>query len=442
MADTDPQLPSAPIDRLTEPVSRFLHVQSASGIVLLLLTVLALALANSPWSAEFLAFWKTPVGFSVGDFQMLYTLKHWINDGLMAIFFFLVGLEVKRELVLGELRDFRSAALPLAAALGGMVAPALIYLALQRGEPGERGWGIPMATDIAFVVGCLAVLGSRVPKGLRVLLLSLAIIDDIGAILVIAVGYSADLNLLALGLGFAGIVLVTILQRVGVRSVPVYVIVGMGIWFAFHESGVHATIAGVILGLMTPVRPWVDRGLLADMIDQMGDFLHGGDRPDDFDRQAAVKTVARAATETISPLERLETALHPWVSFLIMPLFAFANAGVPFELELLTSPVSLAVIAGLFVGKPVGIVLLSYLAVATGVAKLPAGISWKMLAAGGVLSGIGFTMSIFIAGLALNDDLLSAAKVGILLGSTLAAVLGMVLLLATLPRATAAAAET
>jgi NhaA family Na+:H+ antiporter len=430
----DARLPAEPIDRVVEPVARFLHVEAASGVVLLLVTVAALVLANSPASQDVHSFWNTPVGFSLGAFEMRHSLKHWINDGLMVIFFFVVGLEVKRELVLGELRDLRAAALPIAAALGGMVAPAAFYLVFQWGEAGQRGWGIPMATDIAFVVGCLAVLGPRVPRSLRILLLSLAIADDVGAILVIAIGYTSGLHLSGLAWGILGIGLVMLLARVGVRSVPVYVLLGVGIWFGFHESGVHATIAGVILGLLTPARPWVSEGLLAQFVHKLGGFLQGASWRDMHQRQAVLRSVERAARETIAPVERLETALHPWVSFVIMPLFAFANAGVSIQVGAFTDSLAVAVVVGLAVGKPLGIVLFSCLAVCAGLAKLPEGVSWGILAAGGVLAGIGFTMSLFIAGLALSEQLLDAAKIGILSGSGLCAVLGMALLLWLLPK--------
>jgi len=382
-------------------MARFLHVETASGIVLLLFALAAVVLANSPASERFLSFWQTPVGFSFGSFEMHHSLKHWINDGLMVIFFFVIGLEVKREMVLGELRELRTASLPMIAALGGMLAPAALYLSVQWGQPGQRGWGIPVATDIAFVVGCLAALGRRVPHSLRILLLSLAIADDIGAILVIAMGYSHSLHWWALGCGVLGIGAVILLARIGVRSITVYALLGVGVWLGFHESGVHATIAGVILGLLTPAQPSIGKGLLA---------------------------------ETLSPLERLETALHPWVSFGILPLFAFANAGVPVRAGAFANPVAIAVILGLMLGKPIGITLFSWLAVRTGLSRRPADISWGVLAAGGVLAGIGFTMSLFITGLALEESLQDAAKVGILSASTLCAAIGTALLLRLLPR--------
>lgn len=427
-------LPTVPVDRILKPISRFLHIQSSSGLVLLAFTVAALALANSPVSEGFLAFWQTTVGFSAGTFEIRHSLKHWINDGLMVIFFFVIGLELKRELVLGELKSLRAAALPIAAALGGMAVPAGLFLVLQYGQPGHRGWGIPMATDIAFVVGCLALLGKRVPHSLRILLLSLAIADDMGAILVIAVGYTNGVHLAALGLGLLGIGVVTLMAGLGVRSVSVYTLLGILIWFGFHESGVHATIAGVILGLITPVRPWINERLLVGFFRSVEDFLQGAPAADMHRRQELLRTVERATREATSPVERLEALLHPWVGFVIMPLFAFANAGVQIRTEALMHPVTLAVVLGLVVGKPLGIVLSSWLAVQSGLAKLPDTISWSVLAAAGVLAGIGFTMSLFIAGLALNDLLLDPAKIGVLVASTICGALGMTLLVWLLPK--------
>jgi NhaA family Na+:H+ antiporter len=403
-------LPREPVDRLLDPLARFLRVEAASGILLLLATVAALALANSPWAAGFLDFWHAKAGVRVGGLALDLSLRHWINDALMAIFFFVIGLEVKREVVHGELRDVRAAALPLAAAMGGMVVPAAIYLALQPSGPGARGWGIPMATDIAFVVGCMAVLGPRVPKGLRVMLLSLAIADDIGAILVIAIGYSAGLDWTALGLGVVGIGAVVALARLGVRSVAVYALLGALVWIAFHASGVHATIAGVILGWLTPIRPWVSERRLAGILKEGG---VGG------------RTLEIAARESVSPLERLEGALHPWVGFVIMPLFALANAGVALSPDAFGEPVAVAAGLGLVIGKPLGILAFSWIAVRAGLARLPEGVGWREVAAGGALAGIGFTMALFIAGLALPLDLLDSAKVGILAASAVCAAIGM-----------------
>jgi NhaA family Na+:H+ antiporter len=367
------------------------------------------------------------VQVSFGDLELRHSLRHWINDGVMAVFFFVIGLEVKRELVLGELRELRQAVLPLAAALGGMIVPAGVYLALQAGQPGQDGWGIPMATDIAFVVGCLALLGPRVPHAFRVLLLSVAIADDIGAILVIALGYTESIQLGALALGAVTIAAILVLQRLGVRAIGLYVVAGLLVWLEFHESGVHATIAGVILGLLTPAQPYLSKSLFARMLRRTDDVLHGDWRalPD---RAEHVRSFKRASRELVSPLEYLEHVLHPWVGFVIMPLFALANAGVAISLSDFGDPVAIAIAAGLVVGKPVGIVAFSFIAVRTGLAALPRGIGWGVLFGGGILTGIGFTMALFVAGLALDGPMLDAAKVGILGASVLAAVLGMALL--------------
>lgn len=429
-----PGLPREPIDAIVDPLKRFLHIEATSGIVLLVATLTALILANSALAERYLAFWKIPLGFRIGSFQMKHSLQHWINDGLMAIFFFVIGLEVKRELVIGELQDLRKAALPLAAAIGGMLVPAGIYLLFHYGAPGERGWGIAMATDIAFVVGCLTVLGSRIPGSLRVMLLSLAIADDIGAILVIAIGYTASLNLTALFLGLVGIGVMIVLMETGVRNLAVYFVFMILVWIAFHESGIHATIAGVIFGLLTPARAWISEGRLGTIVQQTGCFLQGEGWSSSRKRYALLRDMEVAARKSISPLERFETELHPWVGFAIMPIFALANAGVSVEISDFTSPVAIAVMLGLLVGKPLGIVLFSWLAVKLGLARLPEGISWGVIAGGGFLAGIGFTMAIFIASLALEGNLLDAAKVGIIAGSLLSGIVGAVILVFLLPK--------
>lgn len=425
--DSTDVVPTAPIDRL-RPLTRFLQVESAGGIVLFLVTLVALWLANSQYADDYLAFWRTKVGFMVGAFEMRHSLRHWINDGLMTVFFFVMGMEVKREIAIGELRQIRSAALPVAAALGGMVMPAALYLALQWNGDAPHGWGIPMATDIAFVVGCLAILGSSVPRGLRVMLVSLAIADDIGAICVIAFGYSSGLNLEALGWGMAGIAMMMLLVRLGVRNAGVFLIFGLGIWFAFHESGVHATVAGVILGLLTPVKPWVSEERFTRFVSQVLDALDGDVLHDVERRHAATLATESVSRDATSPLERWELALHPWVNFLIMPVFALANAGVAIKVDAFRHPVAIAVMIGLVVGKPLGILLFSWVAVKLGLATLPSRVNWKTVGAGGMLAGIGFTMSLFIAGLALDGTFLNEAKTGILAASGLAAVIGTGLL--------------
>jgi NhaA family Na+:H+ antiporter len=415
-------------------VQRFLHVEAASGVLLLICTAIALVLANSAASDWYVAIWKTQVGFAFGDFAMKYSLQHWINDGLMAIFFFVVGLEVKREMVLGELRDAKRAALPVAAAIGGMVVPAGIYLLFQGGTEAARGWGIPMATDIAFVVGCMAVLGPRVPHILRVMLLSLAIVDDIGAILVIAVGYTESLNTTALFLAFAGLGVVYAMGRAGVRSFGIYLILGVLVWFGFHESGVHATIAGVLMGLLTPARSYLSENTISQIFKRADETLHGGAWMNMHHRSDIVRKFTDSVREVISPLEYLEGTLHPWTAFVIMPIFALANAGVPFTMGDFGEPVAIAIMAGLVIGKPVGILLMSFLTVKLITKSLPDALTWPSLVGGGFLSGIGFTMALFISGLALSGPVLQTAKVGVLGASLLAAVAGMVVLILVLPK--------
>jgi len=427
--------PREPIHRLTRPLERFLHVEAASGVVLVVCAVAALVLANSPWSESYLAFWKTPMGFWVGGFELRHSLQHWVNDGLMAVFFFVIGLEVKREISLGELESPRRAALPVAAAVGGMAAPAAMYLWLQGDGPARSGWAIPMATDIAFVVGCMALLGPRIPRGLRVFLLALAIADDIGAVLAIAIAYTDTIDGTALGLGAAGIVGIALLARLGVRSLLVYTLLGAAVWLAFHESGVHATIAGVILGLQTPARSYLERSGLGRFLERTGELLRGEDEgATGAHRVARVRELRRATRESVSPLEYIETVLHPWVGFVIMPVFALANAGVPFRASDLGDPVALAVMAGLVAGKPVGIVGAALLAVRLRLSSLPEGVTWGAVVGASFLAGIGFTMALFISGLALEGEQLNAAKVGVFAASVVAAVLGMGVLLWRLPK--------
>jgi NhaA family Na+:H+ antiporter len=436
---TEIGLPVTPIAKLTRPFVKFLEVESSGGIVLVVCAAIALLLANSPWSAPFLGFWKTPVGISFGGWQLTDTLGHWVNDGLMTIFFFVVGLEIKRELILGELKDRKAAALPALAAMGGMIVPALVYTMVLQGGPGSQGWGIPMATDIAFVVGFLALLGSRVPHSLKIFLLSVAIVDDIGAVLVIAIFYSSEISLLALGVGTLGFIIVAILNRLGVRRIPIYVAFGAMIWLAFYYSGVHPTVAGVLLGLLTPASAWVGDRAFLDVLSS----LQGKWRETNKEGQAVApeahsvrpNSLVTLAKETSSPLERLELALHPWVAFAIMPLFALANAGVPLETDAILSPISMGVAFGLVVGKPVGIVLFTWLAVSVLGSRLPSGTNWKAIGGAGFLAGIGFTMSIFIAGLAFDDVQLVAGKAGTLLGSAISALLGLGLMYLALGKA-------
>jgi NhaA family Na+:H+ antiporter len=406
--------------RLPAPLAEFLHLEAAGGIVLVAATVVALVWANSPWQDAYQTLWSTPLDISLGSHSLDLTLQEWVNDGLMAIFFFVVGLEIKRELVEGELKDPRRAALPAIAAVGGMVAPALIYLAITAGGEGTNGWGIPMATDIAMAVGVLSLLGTRVRPSLKLFLLALAIVDDIGAIAVIAVFYSDDVRLDALAAAAGIIVVVALLRRVGVRPIPVYVVLGAALWLALYEAGVHPTIAGVVLGLMAPTRP------LRRQEDVRDEQLRDVSTP-----EAARETVV-LARESVSVVAWLEHLLHPWTTFAIVPLFALANAGVVLSAsalsDALASRITYGVVVGLVVGKLVGISLFAWLAVRFKVGTLPDGVGWPSLVGVAAVAGIGFTVSIFVTGLAFTDPgLQDQAKIGILAASLVAGALGALL---------------
>jgi NhaA family Na+:H+ antiporter len=422
------RLPREPADRLTRPFMRFLRLEAMAGAALLLSTLLALALANSAWSAQFLAFWEVHVGISVAGVEFSRSLKHWVNDGLMTFFFFVIALELKRELVLGELRNPRLAALPVAAALGGMVVPVGLFLLLVGGGPGASGWGTVMSTDTAFVIGCLAVLGSRVPQSLRLFLLALAIFDDIGAILVVAVAYGGAVHWTAIGLVGLGLAVVAGIARLGVRSIPVYFAIGGCIWLALDASGIHATLAGILLGLMTPARSWVSDRRLHAIFGRVTAYPPGdhwsGDKAARLDlRQAGV-----AAREALSPIERLEFSLHPWVAFAIMPLFALANAGVPMAAASIDQTLAVAIFAAFVLGKPVGVVLFSFAAVKLRIGLLPSELRWSLLGAGSLLTGIGFTMALFIAELAFDAVPLESVKLGVMGASVVSAALGFLAL--------------
>jgi len=431
-------LPVMPVDRWLAPVTRFLHVEASSGVVLLACTALALAIANSPLAGWFADLWKTPVSLSVGGFTLSGDVGHLIvNDGFMTIFFFVVGLEVKREIVHGELRDPKKALLPVLAALGGVVMPAAIYMALQFGGPGQRGWAIPMATDIAFVVGFLTLFGPRVPLGLKILLLSLAIVDDLVAVLIIAFVFTETIAWSWLGWAAGTFGLVYAFHRIGVRSVGVYVVLGAFIWLAFLRSGVHPTVAGVLLGLLTPAHAWIGQQSFADLLKTAWQRA-GGDAGDPRTTSAEAGRTQFAAREAISPLQRLEDGLHPWVAFVIMPAFALANAGVVLRPSSLGEPVAIAVATALALGKPVGILLVCVPAVRFRVTSLPDGVTWGMLAGGACLAGIGFTMALFLNTLAFPAGqfaaLESAGKIGTLAGSVVSAVLGAMVLSSALRR--------
>lgn len=432
-------------ERIARPFQRFLDLEIGSALVLLAMTLLALVWANSPFGESYDHLLHEKVGIAFGDHAFKLSIHHWINDGLMAIFFFLVGMEIKREMVMGHLSTRAQAMLPVMAALGGMVLPAGIYLAFHAGSDASHGWGIPMATDIAFAVAAMSVLGSRVPTSLKVFLLALAIADDLGAILVIAIFYTSDLHLAALG--YAGVMLGLIfaVRLAGLRAFPVYWILGALVWYFTHESGVHATIAGVALGLMTPAYPdprhhrtLLDRA--RESFDHLRELAVGHEEDHGGHKRAHVAhDLSRAAHDALSPLDILVNRLERFVLFVIMPVFALANAGVVLETETLGDPqatgVAIAVALGLLIGKPIGITFFSWLSVRTGLAAMPAGVNWLALLATGMLAGIGFTVALFISALAFSEPVFTAgSKIGILCGSTVACVVGLMALARALPR--------
>ncbi|MBT0779282.1 Na+/H+ antiporter NhaA [Paracoccus sp. pheM1] len=428
MSENLSRLPREPADRLTRPFMRFLRIEAMAGAVLLVSTLVALVLANTSWSASFLAFWEIQAGIRLDTIEISRSLKHWINDGLMTLFFFVIALELKRELVIGELRDPRVAALPIAAAIGGMAMPAAVFLLIVGDGPGASGWGTVMSTDTAFVMGSLAALGSRIPISLRLFLLSLAIFDDVGAILVVAIGYGESLDWMPLGIAGLGFVIVSVAARLGIRNIPVYFAIGLGIWAAMDASGIHATLTGVILGLMTPARSWISDTRLHAILDRVIAYPPGDHWSGDPLAQADLHRAGVATREALSPIERLEIGLHPWVAFAILPLFALANAGVPLTNINFDTPLTLAIFAAFVAGKPLGVILFSLLAVASRLGVRPADLSWGLIAAGGMLTGIGFTMAFFIANLAFEPELLNSVKLGILGASVLSALLGLLML--------------
>ena len=410
---------------ITSPIQRILAIEAASGVVLLIVTALALLWANV-WTTSYTSLWHTPIGVQLGPWSYVQPLHFWVNDGLMTIFFFVVGLEIRREIFEGELASFKKAALPLAAALGGMLVPAAIFALLNQGRLGASGWAIPMATDIAFAVGVLTLLGSRVPVALRVLLLALAVIDDIGAIVVIAVFYSAGIAPEGLILIAAGLVVVLVMRAAGVRTPLLYLVPGGVVWAGFLVTGAHPTIAGVLLGLLAPVRPWFGPSGFAETTQAQLDQLQ------DANKQALLSSldlINEARREAVSPVERLIHGLHPWVAFGVMPVFALANAGVVLGGASISGDgfwLFMGIVIGLAAGKPLGIVAAALGASRLGIATRSEEMTKRGVLLVGLVGGIGFTMSLFIAQLAFPPGpLLDTAKLAILVGSGVAIVIGL-----------------
>ena len=428
-----------PAERLVRPIQRFMHLSIAGGIVLLGCALLAIIWANSGFSYLYhFIFHETELEILFGQIHISHHLIGWINDALMAVFFLVVGLEIKREMLVGELASPKKAALPIAAAIGGMIVPAIIYAVINIGQPSLRGWGVPMATDIAFALGVLALLGSRVPIALKVFLTSLAIVDDLGALVVIALFYTDQIAFMYLLYGAGAVGVLVLFNMFKVRSPVPYLLVGAVLWYFFLESGVHCTIAGVILAMTIPATARVDSARFAgstgnalDKFEQYG--KSGACVRTSSTQRAAVQAIATNCAHVTPPLYRIEHALHGWVAFLILPVFALANAGLHIGADAgtaITSSISIGVILGLFIGKPVGIVAACWISTKLGFAALPTGATWKHMVGVGMLGGIGFTMALFIATLAFPSAAsLEAAKMGILSASLISAIGGAIVLL-------------
>lgn len=427
------------LGKIIGPFERFLRQTTAGGIVLMGITLLTLIVASSPWGDTYRHLWETPVRIGIGleNFEM--SLHAWVNEGLMALFFLLVGLELKREIMVGELASLRNAALPVAGAIGGMLAPALIYFLFNSSGPAKAGWGIPMATDIAFSVGILVLLAWRIPRNLIIFLTALAIADDLGAVLVIALFYTQtiDMKLLGTGIGLIGILFLC--NRAGIRYALPYAILGILLWLALLKSGIHATLAGVILAFTIPARPIYAPHQFDEQLDEMSNAFRAEvgkteeiTVPSDINNMyAAAEGLEKASSAMQSPQQRMEHHLSPWVTFGVIPLFAMANAGLdmlamPFR-EIIFQPVTLGVVLGLVLGKFLGISLFAWLSVKLGFAKLPGGVQWRHILGAAWLGGIGFTMSLFIGQLAFtnNPSLFEESRLGIIMASMISAIVGL-----------------
>lgn len=427
-----------PIDRVRAPFDKFFKMEAAGGLALMVATVAALAWANSPWAGSYHAIWQTKLSVGVGEWGLSKPAILWINDGLMAVFFFLVGLEIKREVLVGALSSPKDTILPITAALGGMAIPALIFLFFNSGQESAAGWGIPMATDIAFALGILSLLGSRAPFGLKIFLTAVAIVDDIGAILVIAIFYTSSLDMNALLVGVGVLVMMIAVNRFGVRHSMVYLALGSIMWLAFLKSGIHATIAGVLAAMTIPARTRINCVSFVEYLRSAIESFEFAITPGktvltNQEQQAALSSMEHAYDEATTPLQNIEHGLHPWVSFLIMPLFALANAGVALQGDVMSellAPVSLGIFFGLIVGKQIGITGACWLLHKLGLAPYPNRTTLMHLYGASWLAGVGFTMSIFIGNLAFEEgtQLVELSKISILFASLVAGVAGYVIL--------------
>jgi NhaA family Na+:H+ antiporter len=427
-------------DLVVRPFQLFAQRQASGGLVLLGCAILALAWANSPWASTYEQLLHVSLSIAVGNQVLRLDLLHWINDGLMAIFFFVVGLEIKREFLVGELAERRKAMLPIVAAVGGMVLPALIYAGFNFDGAGAKGWGIPMATDIAFALGALALLGSRIPEALKVFLVALAIVDDLGALLVIAIFYTTSIDWRGIAVIVAVLLALWVANRFGARRGSIYLLLGLGLWAGFYMSGLHATLAGVLTALFVPARVKILPSALPKVIHRGADDIEAQDLDNDSDalhpdRVAIIGALEGSLNAATAPLQRFEHAVQPWVTYAILPIFGLFNAGVAIDaavLRTLPTAVPLGIMVGLVLGKSLGISLASWLAVKSGLAELPEGSTWRQLIGTAFLAGIGFTMALFISSLAFKDShFVREAQLAILIGSLLAAAIGISILLTT-----------
>ena len=440
MLDSYKSLPSSLVaDFIVRPAESFFKKEASSSVLLLMATIIAIAWANSALAPFYHKFLHTHITLELGKHHISKSLLHWINDGLMTYFIFIVGLEIKREILVGELSSPKSALLPVIGALGGMLVPGVIYFALNRGTPTAGGWGIPMATDIAFSLGAIAVFGRKLPVGLRVFLSAFAIADDLGAVVVIAVFYTKEIiwSYLIICIFFvAGLVVANLLW---IRWAVLYALLGLGMWLAVLNSGVHPTVAGFVVAMFIPARGKYDTDRFVRRVREIMDDFQCEEQSCGYsillDRGHlnAVHALEMACHEVETPLQRLEHSLHPWIAFGLLPVFAFVNAGLSLQginiASILHQPLTLGITFGLLLGKPVGITLFSFLAVKSGIAALPAEVRWSHIVGAAMLGGIGFTMSLFVSGLSFTSpELLNYAKFGILLGSTLSAAAGLVFL--------------
>jgi len=426
----------SPIDQLIEPVSKFIHQEYTSGIVLLMSVLAAIVWVNSPFSESYHHFWNITFSVGIGKAVLDHPLHIWINDGLMAIFFFVIGLELKREFMEGELSTVKKSLLPMMAALGGMLVPALVYFVINKGTEASHGWGIPMATDIAFALALLSIAGKHIPSSVKVFLSALAVADDLGAVLVIAFFYTSGISFLPLMIGLGFLLILIIANVMGVRSGTFYLIIGFGVWVGFLLSGVHATIAGVLVAFTIPARTKINEDEYSRQVKQLiHEFDHeipnAGALTTPSQHQT-IQEIKKMSLDAETPLQKIENALHPYVAFVIMPLFALANSGIIIGADIfsaIVNPVSIGVAVGLLLGKFIGVLLFTFTMVKTKLAQLPAKATWGHMVGVSILAGIGFTMSLFISALAFSDaQMINQAKYGILVASIIAGTLGLTVL--------------